>query len=94
MASIVTMDRAGRIMLPATARKEMRLRPGSKFLITEMEGGRLVLIPLDVEELARRIREEMKGVDIDAEVAKVRSDIQRMAEKDYPEIAKRTRKRE
>lgn len=94
MASIVTMDRAGRILLPATARKEMRLRAGSKLLIAEMEDGRLVLIPLDVQELATRIAEEMKGVDIDAEVAKVKREIRQMAERDYPELAKRMRKRE
>jgi AbrB family looped-hinge helix DNA binding protein len=93
MASVVSMDRAGRILLPATARKQMGFRPGSKFLIAELEDGRLVLIPLDVEELAKRIRQEMKGVDIDAEVAKVKRDLRKLAEKEYPELAKRLKKR-
>ena len=93
MASIVTMDRAGRILLPATARKEMRLRPGSKILLTEMEDGRLVLVPLDVEEIARRIEREMKGANIDAELAKVREDIEELAMRRYPELARSVKRR-
>ena len=93
MASIVTMDRAGRILLPATARKELRLRPGSKILLTEMEDGRLVLIPLDVDEIAKRIQKEMKGADIGEELAKVRRDIQELARERYPELARQMKKR-
>ena len=92
MASVVSMDRAGRILLPATTRKLMRIRPGSKFLITELEDGRLVLVPLDVEQLAKRIREEMKGFDVDAEVAKVKKEIREMAQRQHPELAKRMKK--
>lgn len=92
MASVVSMDRAGRILLPATTRKLMRIRPGSKFLITELEDGRLVLVPLDVEELAQRIRKEMKGFDVDAEVAKIKQELREIAQKQYPELARRMKK--
>ena len=93
MATIVSMDKAGRVLLPKSARKQMHLQPGSKFIVTEMEDGRLVFIPLDVEHLTKRFREEFKGVDFDAEISRVKKELRVLAEERYPEIAARLKKR-
>jgi AbrB family looped-hinge helix DNA binding protein len=85
---IVSVDSAGRILLPASTRKELRLRPGSKLLVTNLDDGGVALFPLDVEKMVRQIREDLKGIDIDAELAKVRAEINELAKRRYPEIAK------
>ncbi len=87
------MDSAGRIVLPAPARRRRHLQPGSKFLISELPDGRFVLLPLDVEQLAKQIRKEMEGFDVDAAVERVKKEMQALAEERYPELAARMKKR-
>ena len=94
MAPIVTMDRRGRILLPSAMRKKMDLQPGAKFLITGTAGQALILVPLDVDTLVKRIREGMKGVDIDAEVARAKKEIRALAAEKYPDIARRLQRRQ
>ena len=87
------MDNAGRIAVPTQVRKRKRLGPGTKFLFTELPDGRFVLNPLDVEQLAKQLRQELKGIDIDSEVERVQRELQEIAEQWYPDLAARLKKR-
>lgn len=93
MTSIVSMDSAGRIAVPNQVRKRKRLTAGSKFLITELPDGRIILSPLDIEQLAKRLQKEMKDIDIDGEVERVQQELEKIAERWYPETAARLKKR-
>lgn len=84
MATVVTIDRAGRIVIPKETRESRGLRPGTKFLLVEGKDGRLWLQRLDPEELAKRIEEELADVDLDPLIAGVKEAIQRLAKERYP----------
>ncbi|MFA5897033.1 MAG: AbrB/MazE/SpoVT family DNA-binding domain-containing protein [Thermoplasmata archaeon] len=77
MTPIVTIDKAGRIVIPEKTRAAQGLRAGTRFLLVEEPDGRLGLQRLDPEELARRIEKELEGVDLDPLIAKVRAELRR-----------------
>jgi AbrB family looped-hinge helix DNA binding protein len=55
MTTTVTLDRAGRIVLPKLLREELRLEPGDT-LELESEGGRLTLSPVRSDSPLRKER--------------------------------------
>lgn len=89
MTAVVTLDKAGRIVIPKETRRSRRLRPGTKFLLVEGRDGRIWLQRLDAEELARQIREELKGVDLDPLIAKVEAEAKALAKDKYPSVTRR-----
>ncbi len=89
MTAVVQMDKAGRIVIPKETRAAHRIPAGTKFLLVEAPDGRLWLQRLDPEELARRIEKELKGVDLDPVIAKVKAEVNRLAEERYPALRRR-----
>lgn len=89
MATVVRMDRAGRIVIPKETRAAHGIRAGTKFLLVEGPEGRLWLQRLDPKELARRIEKELEGVDLDPLIAKVRAEGRRLAAERYPILRRR-----
>ena len=83
MTSVVTNDRAGRIVIPKETRSAQRIRPGTKFLLVEGRAGRLWLQRLDPDEIAKRLHEELKDVDLDPLIKKVKAEIAEMAAQRY-----------
>jgi len=88
MATVVTVDKAGRIVIPKDTRDAQKLRSGTQLLLVEARDG-LWLQRLDPEEWARRVREEMAGVDLGPLVRKVERETERFARKRYPALARR-----
>ncbi|OGS51477.1 MAG: hypothetical protein A3K65_04225 [Euryarchaeota archaeon RBG_16_68_12] len=84
MVTVVTIDKAGRIVIPKETRSAQKIRPGTKFLLIEGRGGRMWLQRLDADEIARRIREELEGVDLQPIVEKVKAEMDRLAREQYP----------
>jgi AbrB family looped-hinge helix DNA binding protein len=91
MASVVTIDRAGRIVIPKGTRESQGIRPGTRFLLVEGPSGRLWLQRLDPDELAKRLHEELKEVDLDPLIRKVKAEVAEMAVRRYGAIAKARR---
>ena len=89
MPTVVTIDKAGRIVIPKETRTAQSVRPGTKFLLVEGHGGRMWLQRLDPEELATQILEETRGMDLEPIIAKVKAEIERLAAERYPAIARR-----
>jgi len=89
MVTVVTMDRAGRIVIPKETREAQGIRAGTKFLLVEGPEGRLWLQRLDPKELARRIEKELEGVDLDPLIAKVRAEVRPLAAERYPILRRR-----
>ncbi|HEX9340484.1 MAG TPA: AbrB/MazE/SpoVT family DNA-binding domain-containing protein [Thermoplasmata archaeon] len=84
MPTVVTIDKAGRIVVPKETREAQHIRPGTKFLLVEGADGRIWLQRLDAEELARRIQGETRGVNLDAIIAKVEREVEDLTAKRYP----------
>jgi AbrB family looped-hinge helix DNA binding protein len=55
MAEVVSIDKAGRIVIPKALREAAELDERAKLLITATEKGRIVLQKLDVDSIAERL---------------------------------------
>jgi AbrB family looped-hinge helix DNA binding protein len=89
MTAVVPIDRAGRIVIPKETREAQGIAPGTKFLLIEGKDGSLWLQRLDPQELARRIHEELRGIDLAPLVAKIDAEMESTAESKYPSAARR-----
>lgn len=86
MAQVVASDRSGRIVIPKSLRLEMGIDEKTKFILTKRGHGQLLLLKLDVEEIARRLEEELAGRDIDAVVQTIRKEIDEKIRAKYPDL--------
>ena len=86
MAEVVSVDEAGRIVIPKAVRDAAGVDERAKLLIAATEKGRVVLQKLDIESLTERLEKELAGKDIDAIVRKVREEIRARIRKDYPDL--------
>lgn len=82
---LVTVDALGRVLLPKRLREAAGLHAGSQMLAMKV-GDKVVLEPWDAETIARRLHEELKGVDIDAIVKQVRAEVDELAEREADRI--------
>jgi AbrB family looped-hinge helix DNA binding protein len=89
MTAVVPMDRAGRIVIPKEMREAQGIAPGTKFLLIEGKDGSLWLQRLDLQELARRIHEELRGIDLAPLVAKIAAEMESIAASKYPSTGRR-----
>jgi AbrB family transcriptional regulator (stage V sporulation protein T) len=81
---IVSIDKAGRIVIPGTMRKRLKLNEGAKLLIADVKNDLLIIKKINIEELAEQLEKDFKKVDIDAVVGRVRSDIKEKIRKKHP----------
>ena len=86
MAELVSVDRAGRVVIPKAIRDAVGIDERTKLLIAVGEHGRLVLQKLDVEAIASRLETEMKGKDVETVVRKVRREIEARVRERYPDL--------
>lgn len=86
MAELVSVDRAGRVVIPKAIRDAVGIDERTKLLIAVGEHGRLVLQKLDVDAIAARLEREMKGKDLDAIVRRVRREIDVRVREKYPDL--------
>ena len=83
---IVNIDRAGRIVIPGTIRKRLKLNEGAKLLIADVKNDLLIIKKINVEELAEQLEKDFKNIDIDAVVGKVQCDIKEKIRKKHPSV--------
>lgn len=86
---IATIDRAGRVVIPKDIRERMGLKEDSALLVAETDGDMLILKKLDLEEMAERLRGELKGVDVDKIAGKVERESNERARKAGPRAVRR-----
>lgn len=83
---IITIDNAGRLVIPEFIRKKLHLTKNVPLLITELDDDKILIKKLDRDEIEKRLREELKGVDIDKIVSEVRTEVREAAKKKYAAI--------
>ena len=86
MAEIVSIDHAGRVVIPKAIREAAGINERAKLLIAVREEGRVVLQKLDVETLAARLEKELAGKDVDAIARNVREEVRARIRKEYPDL--------
>lgn len=87
MVEIVESDKSGRIVIPKSLREELGIREKTRFLLTKRGKGQLLLQKIDVEEMARRLEEELAGKDIDAIIEAIRKEINEKIKIHYPSLS-------
>lgn len=83
MEAVTKIDKAGRIVIPKEIRKNMDLKEDSSLLISETDKGVVVLKKLDLEEMAKRLRQELKGVNVDEIARKIEVGSNERARKEH-----------
>ena len=84
MAEIVSIDKAGRLVIPKSIRESLGIIGGTKFIMAVGGSGRIVLQKFNIDEIATRLEKETKGKDIDAIVKKIRKEMNEKLKKRYP----------
>ena len=86
MTEVVSVDKAGRIVIPRAIRKAAGIGDRAKLLITSGGHGRVVLVKLDVDGIAARLERELGGTDVEALARKIREDVNARIRKAYSSI--------
>lgn len=53
-------------MIPERIRKKLEINKYTSLLITDVKDDTIIIKKLDEDEIAKRLREELKGVDLEA----------------------------
>jgi bifunctional DNA-binding transcriptional regulator/antitoxin component of YhaV-PrlF toxin-antitoxin module len=83
---IVTIDNSGRLVIPEFIRKKLLLTKDVPLLITELDDDKILIKKLDRDEIEKKLREELKGSDIDKIAREVRTEVNEAAKKKYAAI--------
>ncbi len=83
---IVTIDNSGRLVIPEFIRKKLHLTKDVPLLITELDDDKILIKKLDRDEIEKKLREELKGSDIDKIAREVRTEVNEVAKKKYAAI--------
>ena len=83
---IVTIDNTGRLVIPEFIRKKLHLTKDVPLLITELDDDKILIKKLDRDEIEKKLREELKGVDINKTASEVRTEVNEIAKKKYATI--------
>ena len=83
---IVNIDRSGRLVIPEFIRKKLHLSKDVPLLITEIDDDKILIKKLDRDDIEKRLREELSGIDIDKVAREVRAEVNEEAKKRYKSI--------
>ena len=83
---IVNIDNSGRLVIPEFIRKKLHLTKNIPLLITELDDDKILIKKLDRDEIEKRLREELKGLDIDKISNEVRTEVNKLAKKKYAAV--------
>ncbi|MCZ7401748.1 MAG: hypothetical protein O8C61_05965 [Candidatus Methanoperedens sp.] len=83
---IINVDNSGRLVIPEFIRKKLHITKDVPLLITELDDDKILIKKLDRDEIEKRLRQELKGLDIDKIALDVRTGINEAAKKKYATV--------
>ncbi len=83
--NIVSIDKAGRIVLPSELRQRMHISPKTELLLVDFDD-KIILEKLDRTKIAKRLQNELKNVNIDSIVSEVGKDLNEKIKKENKDI--------
>jgi len=89
MTKVVSVDRTGRTVIPKVTRVAQANSNVNKYHLIDGKVENLWLQRLHPKELARRIHEELHGINLAPLVAKIEAEIERLAPSKYPCVTRR-----
>jgi AbrB family looped-hinge helix DNA binding protein len=82
---ITSIDKAGRLIIPAQIRKKLHLDADSKLVIVTI-GNKILLEKLDLSEIAQRLQDELKNIDVETIATTIREEMNERARNEKSEI--------
>jgi len=86
VVEVVSVDKAGRIVIPKAIRDDAGIDERAKLLIASAGHGRVVLQKLDVKGIAARLEKELTGKNVTEIARRVREDVNARIRKAYPDV--------
>ena len=86
MAVIVESDESGRIVIPKKIRDELGITGKTQFILTKNSQGQILIQKLEIEEIAQRLREELKDTPVEELAKGIREEINERVRKTHPSI--------
>lgn len=86
---IVRVDKSGRLVIPETLRKKLKIKEQTSLLIADVKDDTIIIKKLDEDEIAKRLRDELKDVDIDAFEKSVERESDKKAKREAAKILTR-----
>jgi len=83
---IINVDNSGRLVIPEFIRKKLHITKDVPLLITELDDDKILIKKLDRDEIEKRLRQELKGIDIDKIAHDVRNEVNEAAKKRYAAV--------
>jgi len=87
MASSVGSNGSGRIVIPKKIRDEFGVSGSTQFLLINNEKGQILLQKMDVDEIARRLEEELEGKPVEELAEFIRKEINEKIRSRHPSIS-------
>ncbi|MCP8308471.1 MAG: AbrB/MazE/SpoVT family DNA-binding domain-containing protein [archaeon] len=81
--AVTKIDRAGRVVIPKEIREKMGLKEDTTLLVADATDEIVILKKLDIRELAKRLRQELKGIDVETIGKRVEEESNEQARKEY-----------
>jgi AbrB family looped-hinge helix DNA binding protein len=79
--AVTRIDKAGRVVIPKEMRDRIGLKEDTAVLVTDVDSV-VVMKKLDIAELGRRLRQELKGVDVEEIAARVEEESNEQARRE------------
>ncbi len=86
MTEVISIDKAGRLVIPKSIRDSLGIKDGTKFIVTEGKNGRLLLQKLNIDEIVAKLESEMDKKDIDTVVKKIRKEVNDKVKRRYKDL--------
>ena len=83
--NIVSIDKAGRIVLPSDIRRKMHITPKTELLVMDFDD-KIILEKLDRVKIAERLQKELKDIKIDTVVSEVGEEMNEKIRKENKDI--------
>ena len=83
---VVRVDKSGRLVIPERIRKKLQIKEYTSLLIADVKDNTIIIKKLDEDEIARRLKEELKDVDIEGLEKKVESESSKRAKREVSKI--------
>jgi AbrB family looped-hinge helix DNA binding protein len=83
METVTKIDKAGRVVIPKEIRERLDLVEDSSLLISESHSGVIILKKLDIGEIAKQLKEELKNADVESIVDRIETESNERAKRKY-----------
>ena len=81
--AVTKIDKAGRVVIPKEIRERMGIEEDATLLVTDANNEIMILKKLDVKELAKRLRKELREIDVEAVARRVEEESNEQARNEH-----------